>query len=168
MLVAVQSVAGMINTQSIKRNLDLKLLLILVAALTLGNALVETKALEPLAVSMLQLGQTQGIVFVVVALFVLTFVLTSIVTNVAAVSILFPVAIAFTNMFQIENTSLFFLVIAFGASASFITPFGYQTNLMVYGPGNYNMKDFLKVGIPFTLVYGLGAIISLLYLHKII
>ncbi len=168
MLVAVQSVAGMINTQSIKRNLDLKLLLILVAALTLGNALVETKALEPLASGMLQLGQTQGIVFVVVALFVLTFVLTSIVTNVAAVSILFPVAIAFTNMFQIESTSLFFLVIAFGASASFITPFGYQTNLMVYGPGNYTMKDFLKVGIPFTIVYGVGAIITLLYIHKII
>jgi di/tricarboxylate transporter len=168
MLVAIQGVAGMINTQSIKRNLDLKLLLILVAALTLGNALVETKALEPLASGMLQLGQTQGIVFVVVALFILTFILTSIVTNVAAVSILFPVAMAFTNMFHIESTSLFFLVIAFGASASFTTPFGYQTNLMVYGPGNYTMKDFLKVGIPFTIVYGLGAIITLLYIHKII
>jgi di/tricarboxylate transporter len=142
--------------------------LILVAALTLGNALVDTKALDPLATSMLHWGQTQGIVFVVVTLFILTFILTSIVTNVAAVSILFPVAITFTNIFQIESTSLFFLVIAFGASASFITPFGYQTNLMVYGPGNYNMKDFLKVGVPFTIVYGLGAIFTLLLIHNII
>lgn len=168
MLIAIQSAVGMINTQSIKRNLDIKLLLILVAALTLGNALVETNALVPLAEWMLDWGKTQGIVFVVIALFLITFLLTSIVTNVAAVSILFPIAISFTQIFQIESTSLFFLVIAFGASASFITPFGYQTNLMVYGPGNYNMKDFLRVGIPFTFIYGLGAIISLLYLHKII
>jgi di/tricarboxylate transporter len=52
----------------------------------------------------------------------------------------------------------FVLTVAFAASANFMTPMGYQTNLMVYGPGNYKFKDYLRVGIPLTVLYFLVTI----------
>jgi di/tricarboxylate transporter len=94
-------------------------------------------------------------------LLLVTALLTSFVSNVGAVSVTFPVALALGETLPIDSGALY-LAIAFASSAAFSTPIGYQTNLMVYGPGGYNYKDFFKMGLPVTLIY-LLVVFAMLY-----
>ena len=64
----------------------------------------------------------------------------------------FPIAMSMAEQLQLPYTP-FFAAIAFAASGDFMTPIGYQTNLMVYGPGGYTFKDFIRVGTIFTILY---------------
>jgi len=77
----------------------------------------------------------------------------TIITNKAAVAIMFPISITAAKNLGIDPMP-FILVVSFAAAANFITPIGYQTNLMVYGPGGYKFTDFVKLGIPMTVVVG--------------
>jgi di/tricarboxylate transporter len=101
---------------------------------------------------MLQVSHGMDTMVALGMLFFITLVLTSLITNAAAVSIMFPIAL---EMGQQLNQPLtpFFVAIAFAASGDFMTPIGYQTNLMVMGPGNYRFKDYFKLGFPLTLIY---------------
>ncbi|QEC52166.1 hypothetical protein FRZ59_07325 [Anseongella ginsenosidimutans] len=101
---------------------------------------------------------------VLTGLFVLTLVLTSFVTHVAAVSVVFPIAYAMCHGMGVDPTP-YYVGVAFAASASFHAPFSYQTNLMVYGPGGYKFKDFLKIGIPFTLIYSVICIVFIMWYY---
>lgn len=82
----------------------------------------------------------------------------------AAVSIAFPVAYSLSHDMGLDPTG-FYVAIAFGASASFLTPVGYQTNLMIYGPGNYKTADFLKIGVPFTLLYSITCMTYIILMY---
>ena len=90
-------------------------------------------------------------------LYLITFITSAFVSNAAVAIILSPLAIIlgqyFSINFQIDPTRAFLMAVCFGASASFMTPIGYQTNLMVFAPGQYRFKDFLYVGIPLTLIF---------------
>jgi di/tricarboxylate transporter len=97
-------------------------------------------------------GNNLGAIGVLSALFLVTIFLTALISNAAAVAIVFPVAMAIAAQMHLSSTP-FFVAIAFAASGDFMTPIGYQTNLMVYGPGGYTFKDFVKVGAPLTLLY---------------
>ena len=87
------------------------------------------------------------------------------ITNKAAVAVVLPIVITMTTKLEL-NTLPFILTVAYAAAANFMTPIGYQTNLMVYGPGGYKFKDFIRVGAPLTLIYMLVsvAILSLKFL----
>ena len=100
----------------------------------------------------MDVGKQLGPVAVIAALFMVTIFLTALITNAACVAIVFPIAMALAQQMNLPYTP-FFVAIAFAASGDFITPMGYQTNLMVYGPGGYNFKDFAKVGAPLTILY---------------
>src|SRR5690606_40839864 len=100
-------------------------------------------------------------------LFVVTIFLTSLVTNPAAVSIMFPIALSMATQANLPATP-FFIAIAFAASGDFMTPIGYQTNLMVYGPGGYGFRDFVKVGGPFTLLYTIICIVFISHYYNLI
>ena len=78
-------------------------------------------------------------------------------TNIAAASLALHFGLAIANKLGVSPEP-FFLAIAYAASASFLTPVGYQTNLMVYGPGGYQFKDFLKFGMPLAILYFIIAI----------
>lgn len=90
-----------------------------------------------------------------IVLFILTFVLTSFITNAAAVSIAFPIAYSLGLVAGPEVAVGYYMTIAFAASCAFLTPMGYQTNLMVMGPGGYQFKDFLRIGGPLSILYAL-------------
>ncbi len=156
----------MINQEKIKKHANLDLLVILGSAITLGGVFISSGAAELVAQPFIELFHPFGVYGIVIGLYLLTFILTSFVTNVAAVSIVFPLAFQIIADLDL-NPSLVYLVIAFGASAAFITPVSYQTNLMVYGPGNYKMRDFFKIGISFTLLYSVTSLFTLLLTYSI-
>lgn len=143
---------GVLNFTEIRRELDLSLLMVLVCSLAIGMALEKSGTADLIAHGLIVTGKMLGPVAVLTLLFMITILLTALVTNPAAVSIMFPIALALAEQLQLSATP-FFVAIAFAASGDFMTPIGYQTNLMVYGPGGYSFKDFFRVGSPFTLIY---------------
>jgi di/tricarboxylate transporter len=147
----------MMDSEGVKKNVSLDLLIILASALTFGSALVVSGTANVIANQFIEMSNGFGPLSIGLGLFILTLILTSFVTNVAAVSISFPIALALSDQLQISPMP-FFMITAFGASACFLTPMGYQTNLMVYGPGGYRFKDFLRAGFPLTIIYGVAVI----------
>lgn len=142
-----------LNLQTLRKAVDLDLLLILVCSLSLGVALNNSGAATILVTGLLYLTQGLDPVWALLLLFVMTLVLTSLITNAAAVSIMFPIAMELGQQLG-QPLTPFFVAIAFAASGDFMTPIGYQTNLMVMGPGNYKFKDYFAIGFPLTLIYG--------------
>tara|TARA_Y100001934_G_C12222889_1_gene711587 strand:- start:588 stop:1175 length:588 start_codon:yes stop_codon:yes gene_type:complete len=93
-------------------------------------------------------------------IYLITVILTEISSNAATAIIMTPIALAVTDQMGFEPRAFVFAV-AFAASASFITPVGYQTNLMVYGPGGYKFSDYIRVGFPLALIFWITAIFVL-------
>jgi len=91
-------------------------------------------------------------------IYLITMILTEVSSNTATAIIMAPIVMAVTNHMGIDARPFIFAV-CFAASASFITPVGYQTNLMVYGPGGYKFSDFIKVGMPLSIIFWLLAIL---------
>jgi di/tricarboxylate transporter len=87
-------------------------------------------------------------------------VLTELITNNAAAALAFPIAYSLAMSYQVDPRP-FIMAVIFGASASFISPYGYQTNLMVYSAGNYRFRDYLSLGIPLSIVYSTVVIIMI-------
>lgn len=89
--------------------------------------------------------------------YVLTAIFTEVITNNAAAVLMFPIALAVSEQLGV-NFLPFAVAVMFAASASFITPLGYQTNLMVYGPGRYRFTDYVRIGTPLSLLVASVAI----------
>lgn len=138
--------------QQVIQEIDLSLLLILVSSVAIGTAMDRSGAGQWVAAGLIKTAESLGPLAALSALFFVTVFLTSLISNAAAVAIVFPVALAMATLLNLDPRP-FFVAIAFAASGDFITPIGYQTNLMVYGPGSYSFKDFARVGVPLTLLY---------------
>ncbi|WPP53196.1 SLC13 family permease [Catalinimonas niigatensis] len=154
----------MISIQDIKNEIDLNMVSILVFSLALGQAMVKTGSGDLLADGILDLTQDSGPLVILASLLVITTLLTSFITNVGAISITFPLAYAISNSLGVDGMP-FYLGIAYAASAAFLTPIGYQTNLIVYGPGGYTFRDFLKIGLPVSIVYLLTVLFMIRWLY---
>jgi di/tricarboxylate transporter len=151
-ILAGHVLLGALNLLEIRRELDLSLLMVLVCSLAVGIALEKSGAADLLAEVLISSGKAGGPIAVLAALFLVTILLTALITNAAAVAIVFPIAMSIASQMSLPPTP-FFAAIAFGASGDFMTPIGYQCNLMVYGPGGYSFKDFIRVGTPLTIIY---------------
>ena len=99
-----------------------------------------------------------GPIGAVSAIYFMTMVLTSLITNTAAAALMVPIALSMAETVGVDNSRGFIFAVAFGASACFATPLGYQTNLMVYGPGGYRFTDFLRLGLPMHVVTAVMAL----------
>lgn len=158
---------AVLNIIEIRRELDLSLLMILVCSLAIGVALEKSGTAEWIAKVLIVSGKSFGPVAVLAGLFLVTIFLTALITNAAAVSIVFPIAMSMAEQMSLPYTP-FFVAIAYAASGDFMTPIGYQTNLMVYGPGGYTFRDFLRVGGPLTVLYTLICITFISYFYNLI
>ncbi|MBU4318949.1 MAG: SLC13 family permease [Proteobacteria bacterium] len=132
------------------KNLDMQVLLVIIAAFGIGKAMEKTGAAAFIATQMVSLGG--GSPWMALSmLYITTSILTEMVTNNAAALILWPIAFAMATQMGVSWTPFAFAIMM-GASASFATPIGYQCNMMVFGPGGYRFSDFLKIGIPMNLI----------------
>jgi len=156
---------GLISVQDIRRELDFNLIGILVFSLAIGQAMIISGAGVMVADWLIGLLSPFGRTAILIGLILITNLMTSLIGNVGAISITFPIALGIGQSMGIDATP-YFLGIAYSASAAFITPFSYQTNLLVYGPGGYNLKDFVRIGVPVTLIYLTVAFFALLILYN--
>jgi len=135
-----------------RRSVDWQVLVVIFAALGFGTAIERSTLASTGASAVVNVAQTfGGQIGVFIAVYFLTSLLTEIISNIGAAAILFPIAVAVADALGVDARP-FAIAIAIAASASFATPIGYQTNLMVYGPGGYRFSDFLRIGIPMNLL----------------
>ena len=98
------------------------------------------------------------IILMLVLVYLTTTLFTEIITNNAAAVLMFPIAMAVSEQMGVSLMP-YAIAIMFAASASFLTPLGYQTNLMVMGPGGYKVSDYMKVGLPMSLIVGVTSVV---------
>lgn len=133
-----------------RRSVEWQVLLVIAASLSLGKSLEVTGAAEVIARNLITLaGEQPWAVLAVV--YGVTMLFTELITNNAAAALVFPIALSTSRELGVSFMP-FAIAIMMAASASFSTPIGYQTNLMVYGPGGYKFTDYFRVGIPLNLM----------------
>ncbi len=135
-----------------RRSVDWEVLLAIAASFAIGDALEKTKAADMIAGGLIHLTLDRPWATLAVVYFV-TLVVTELITNNAAAALMFPMAIATAKSLEVSYMP-FVIVVMMAASAGFATPIGYQTNLMVYGPGGYRFSDYLKIGVPLDILIG--------------
>ncbi len=163
MLVAAMVAAGlMIVTRCCtisegRRSVDWSLLVVIAAALGLATALEQTGAAQILADRVISLAAGDPF-WTLVAVYGFTMLINEVITNNGAVALAFPIALSASQQLNV-NFEPFIFAIMMAGSASFATPIGYQTNLMVYGPGGYRFADYFKIGIPLNLIIWIVAVL---------
>ncbi len=150
-------VSGCCRPKSAKDNVDWTVLIVIAASIGLGNALEATGGAEALAGYILSLS-TKNPYLILAGVYLTTTVLTEVINNNSAAVLVFPVAITLSDSLGLHYMP-FAITIMMAASASFATPIGYQTNLMVYGPGGYKFTDFTKIGLPLNIIVGIVTVL---------
>ncbi|MER2494119.1 SLC13 family permease [Catenovulum sediminis] len=141
-----------VKSAELKRLFPFDLWIIITAALTMADAMISSGLSATLAESLHSTFSEQSVWFAFLGILLVTVVLTELVTNNAAAALMFPLAISLAESFSVNPLS-FVMAVAFGASASFLSPYGYQTNLLVFNTGGYKFIDFVRYGLPLTIVY---------------
>jgi di/tricarboxylate transporter len=142
---------GCLNIRQAARAVDREIVLLVAAALALGTALEATGGAAYIAMLVLLAMEGASPSAVLSALFLIVAAVTNVLTNNAAGVLFTPIAV---NVAAALGTDVFpfALAVAFGASCSFATPIGYQTNLLVMGPGHYRFRDFVTAGLPLVFI----------------
>ncbi|MBN2340604.1 MAG: SLC13 family permease [Deltaproteobacteria bacterium] len=160
-------VTNAVSVASAARSINLSILVVIACALGIGKAIENTGLAHMAAALLVGAVSVFGPVAALAAVMMLTNVFTELVTNKASAAMFFPVAIATATElgFAADSPQMraFQMSIALSAAASFATPLGYQTNLIVYGPGGYKYRDFLKVGIPMNVLVIVTGVLSCWY-----
>jgi len=145
---------GAVTLLELKRRFPLELVVIVGSALGLANLMMSTGLADSLAQGLLSVINGYGVFGAFVGVYLMTLLLTELVTNNAAAALAFPIAYAIALNYGVDARP-FIMAVVFGASASFISPYGYQTNLMVFNAGNYRFSDFVRLGLPLSVLYSL-------------
>ncbi|MBU0791851.1 MAG: SLC13 family permease [Gammaproteobacteria bacterium] len=159
---AMLCAAAMLATRCIsiskaRRNVDLTVITVIAASFSLGAAMSKTGAAEMIASNIVALAPYSPWLSLAL-IYMITVLFTEMITNNAAAVLMFPIAVATANQLGCDPLP-FVITIMIAASASFITPIGYQTNLMVMGPGGYKIQDFLRAGLPISLAVGITTLL---------
>jgi di/tricarboxylate transporter len=158
-LCAVLMVAtGCISPGDARRSVEWQVLVTIAAAFGVGNALEKSGAATAIATTLVEHTQTWGPVAALAVIYALGSILTELITNNAAAVLMFPFCLETARLYGADPKP-FLIGLILSASASFMTPIGYQTNMMVYGPGGYRFTDFLKIGAPLNLLLAIVAVI---------
>jgi di/tricarboxylate transporter len=149
--VFLMMVTGCLQMRDAYRSVQADVLLLIVGTLALGTAMEKTGTSQLYAEAYLKLFAGFSPEFVLGGFILLVSISTQILSNNATAVLLFPIAVSSALGLGVDPKP-FIMAVCFGASACFATPVGYQTNLLVYGPGGYRFSDYLKLGLPLNLV----------------
>ena len=147
---------GCLNIEDARRSIDYKVLLVISCAFGLGIAVQKVGLSNIIAEHAIQLAGGDPWLMLIL-IYITTTILTETITNNAAAIVMFPIAMSAAESLDV-NTAPFAVAVMIAASASFVTPLGYQTNLMVFGPGGYQFIDYVKLGLPLSLIVAFTAL----------
>ncbi|MDZ7681315.1 MAG: SLC13 family permease [Fodinibius sp.] len=156
--VAVLMTFDVIEPGEAKKSVDWTVLIVIGAALGLGKAMEVSGAAEMIGHGMLAITSDHGPRVILAGLVITTALLTETITNNGAIALMFPITLSIAQSQGFEPRA-FIVSITLVSSMALLTPIGYQTNLMVYGPGNYKFTDFSKVGFPLAVILWILVII---------
>ena len=145
---------GCLRPAEIQRSIRLDVILLLGSLSSFSVAMQSTGIADFIALNLNFLLNGLPLYFALLVIFLSTVILTQFISNAASVALILPVVIGFSSTLEISPDALI-MVVLFGASQSFLTPMGYQTNLMVYGPGRYRFLDVAKYGLGLTIIMAL-------------
>lgn len=153
-------ITGCVTSSRAYRSINLRILIVIGAMLGLGRAVESTGLAQDVAGHLVGIGGAWGATGVLAMIYLATLILTELVTNAATASVMIPIALRVADTLQVSPRPFIF-AIALAASCSFLTPVGYQTNLLVYGPGGYRLQDYLKLGAPLSVLLWIAAVLLL-------
>lgn len=143
---------GIINLGEIRRRFPIDIVVIVGAALSIAQLMLSSGLSVQLGEMFIELFNGWGVMGALIAVYLITLVLTELITNNAAAALAFPIGYSMALGYGVDPMP-FIMAVLFGASASFISPYGYQTNLLVFSVGNYTLLDYVKVGLPMSIIY---------------
>ncbi|MEO0895930.1 MAG: SLC13 family permease [Bacteroidota bacterium] len=155
-------ILGLLKTKDLKNNLNLPLFLMIGSSLGLSKVLVNQGIASKIGMNIINLTGMDNPYLTLFGIYITTVVLTELVTNSAAAALVFPIALVTANQLNVSPMP-FIMIIAYAASASFMTPIGYQTNTMVWSVGKYKFTDYIKAGTPLAILYGIVVMLLVPY-----
>ncbi|NOH46536.1 SLC13 family permease [Vibrio rotiferianus] len=143
---------GVIQLSELRRRFPIDIVVIVGSALSIAQLMISSGLSVRMGNMFIEAFNGWGVFGALVATYIMTLVLTELVTNNAAAALSFPIGYSMAVGYGVDPMP-FIMAVLFGASASFISPYGYQTNLLVYSVGNYKLTDYVRIGVPISIVY---------------
>ncbi|MBR9789622.1 MAG: SLC13 family permease [Vibrionaceae bacterium] len=143
---------GIIQVSELRRRFPIDIVVIVGSALSIAQLMISSGLSVRMGEMFIQAFNGWGVFGALIATYIMTLVLTELVTNNAAAALSFPIGYSMAIGYGVDPMP-FIMAVLFGASASFISPYGYQTNLLVYSVGNYKLTDYVRIGVPISIVY---------------
>lgn len=152
LLLGVYLLAGYTSIGELRRRIPFELIAIIGSAIAIAKGMDNTGAAQLIGTFMQHVFHDKSVFIAFAGIYFMTLITTEIITNNAAAALAIPIALSTAKALNADPLP-FVMAVAYGASACFILPFGYQTHLMVYTPGRYTLRDYLRTGVPVSLTY---------------
>ena len=152
--------SGLVSVDDLRRRFPFDIWILVASALVLAQSLVGSELISTFMSLVLPVMMDQTPLIGLVVVFLLTLMLTELVTNNAAAALMFPIGYGLAESLGVDVMP-FVLAVAFAASGSFLTPYGYATNLIVQNIGGYTRGDYLRFGLPISVAYSVGILTML-------
>ncbi|RFA35293.1 SLC13 family permease [Virgibacillus dokdonensis] len=150
-VVAVMLAMKVVTMEEIKKYIHFDVLVLIACSFGIGIATMKSGLAPWIADGIVTVGSPLGLLTLLFLIYIVTNIFTEIITNSAAAILMIPIAFEMAETLGLDPMG-FAVTVTIAASASFITPIGYQTNLIVYGPGSYTFKDYVKIGTPLSIL----------------
>jgi di/tricarboxylate transporter len=161
--IVLYLLTGILPLRDLYRHIDWTVVVLLGAMIPVGQALQNTGADRLIAGSIVELAGTLPLWALIALLLVITMAITDVINNAATALIMAPISIAIAQALD-TNPDAFLMTVAIGASCSFLTPIGHQSNTLVMGPGGYRFSDYWRLGLPLEIVVTIVAVPMILFI----